>query len=104
MSAQSGTSLGHVAELVRAAVPPMHPGGRPIVRAPLSAPLDSPAGKRQFRRGVLDAADGSVREVGASPASHLLAAMARADCLIVLPEETTTVEQGGRVEVWLLDG
>ena len=31
MSAQSGTSLGHVAELVRAAVPPMHPGGRPIV-------------------------------------------------------------------------
>ncbi|AEA27840.1 phosphatidylserine decarboxylase [Pseudonocardia benzenivorans] len=28
---QSGTSIGHVAELVRAAVPPMHPGGRPIV-------------------------------------------------------------------------
>ncbi|GAY09029.1 phosphatidylserine decarboxylase [Pseudonocardia sp. N23] len=27
----SGTSIGHVAELVRAAVPPMHPGGRPIV-------------------------------------------------------------------------
>ncbi|GEL22568.1 phosphatidylserine decarboxylase proenzyme [Pseudonocardia sulfidoxydans NBRC 16205] len=27
----SGTSIGHVAELVRAAVPPMHPGGRPLV-------------------------------------------------------------------------
>lgn len=30
-STRSGTSLGHVAELVRAAVPPMHPGGRPVV-------------------------------------------------------------------------
>jgi len=29
--APSGLSLSHVAELVRAAVPPMHPGGRPVV-------------------------------------------------------------------------
>jgi phosphatidylserine decarboxylase len=28
---ETGTSLSHIAELVRAAVPPMHPGGRPIV-------------------------------------------------------------------------
>ncbi|MFC5995431.1 phosphatidylserine decarboxylase [Pseudonocardia hispaniensis] len=29
----AGTSVGHIAGLVRAAVPPMHPGGRPVVAA-----------------------------------------------------------------------
>ncbi|MHA6796824.1 phosphatidylserine decarboxylase [Pseudonocardia bannensis] len=33
MPEQTGTSFKHIAELVRAAVPPMHPGGRPIVAA-----------------------------------------------------------------------
>ena len=41
--------------------------------------------------------------VGA-PGSHLLAALARADCLLVVGEETTRVEAGEVVEVWLLDG
>ncbi|WP_214370991.1 phosphatidylserine decarboxylase [Pseudonocardia sp. H11422] len=33
MPEQTGTSIKHIAELVRAAVPPMHPGGRPVVAA-----------------------------------------------------------------------
>jgi molybdopterin molybdotransferase len=76
---------------------------RPVVRVKAGEDLRSPADKRQFRRGVLDAADGTVREVG-NPASHLLAALARADSLMVLPEGVDTVRVGDEVEVWLLDG
>ncbi len=77
--------------------------GRPRVRARLAEPLASPPGRRQFRRGRLNAVDGTVTAVGA-PGSHLLAALARADCLLVVGEETTRVEAGEAVEVWLLDG
>ncbi|WP_116707365.1 gephyrin-like molybdotransferase Glp [Actinomycetospora cinnamomea] len=81
-----------------------HPqAARPRVRARLAEPLDSPAGRRQFRRGSVDAVAGTVTPVG-GPGSHLLAALARADCLIVVDEETTHLEAGETVEVWLLDG
>ncbi|HVL83102.1 MAG TPA: gephyrin-like molybdotransferase Glp [Pseudonocardia sp.] len=76
---------------------------RAVVRAALAEAMESPAGKRQFRRGVLDAVGGTVREVG-GPSSHLLASMARADCLIVLPEDVRAVAAGTPVDVWLLDG
>lgn len=73
---------------------------RPVVTAALAEDLRSPAGKRQFRRGLLDG--GTVREVG-GPGSHLLAALARADCLMVLPEDVTELPVGSPVEIWLLD-
>ncbi|GAA4764070.1 molybdopterin molybdotransferase MoeA [Actinomycetospora chibensis] len=91
-----------VRPVLRAALGHPQPG-RPRVRARLAEPLDSPPGRRQFRRGRLDAVDGTVTAVGA-PGSHLLAALARADCLLVVGEETTRVEAGEVVEVWLLDG
>ena len=75
---------------------------RPRITAPLAAALTSTAGRRQFRRGVLDAVAGTVREVGGPP-SHLLAALARADCFFVVPEEVTELAAGAPVEVWLLD-
>jgi len=75
---------------------------RPRVTAALAAPLTSTPGRRQFRRGVLDAVSGTVREVGGPP-SHLLGALARADCLFVVPEEVTALAAGERVEVWLLE-
>ncbi|MEJ2861176.1 molybdopterin molybdotransferase MoeA [Actinomycetospora flava] len=76
---------------------------RARVRARLAEPLDSPAGRQQFRRGRIDAIAGTVAPVGAA-GSHLLAALARADCLVVVDAQVTRVEAGEDVEVWLLDG
>ena len=75
---------------------------RPAVSARLAGELSSPAGKRQFRRGVLDATSGTVAEVG-SAGSHLIAALARADCLIDVPVDVTSVADGSVVTVRLLD-
>ena len=86
---------------LRAALGHPHPD-RPVVRAVLAEPLRSPQGKRQFRRGVLDAVTGRVREVGTA-GSHLIGALARAECLIVLSEEAIDVPDGAPVEVWLLE-
>ncbi|MCX4823729.1 molybdopterin molybdotransferase MoeA [Streptomyces sp. NBC_01142] len=76
---------------------------RPTVRAVLKAdkPLSSPSGKRQFLRGAYDPEPGSVTPVGGS-GSHLIAALAHADCLIVVPEADTSVEPGAEVEVVLI--
>ncbi|NBM18148.1 gephyrin-like molybdotransferase Glp [Streptomyces sp. GC420] len=76
---------------------------RPTVRARLHAdkPLSSPAGKRQFLRGTYDEAAGIAAPVGGA-GSHLVAALARADALIVVPEDTTTVEPGTEIDVILL--
>jgi molybdopterin molybdotransferase len=87
---------------LRAALGYQHPE-RPRVTAALAAPLTSTPGRRQFRRGVVDAVAGTVREVGGPP-SHLLGALARADCFFVVPEETTELAAGSPVEVWLLEG
>ncbi|MFH9730543.1 gephyrin-like molybdotransferase Glp [Streptomyces sp. NPDC017260] len=61
--------------------------------------LTSPKGRRQFLRGTC--ADGSVTPVGGA-GSHLVAALAHADALIVVPEDTESVEPGAEVEVVLL--
>ncbi|MFF9687325.1 gephyrin-like molybdotransferase Glp [Streptomyces sp. NPDC014623] len=76
---------------------------RPKVRATLSTgeALASPAGKRQFLRGSYDAEAGTVTPVG-GPGSHLIAALAQADALIVLPEDVTSAEPGTETEVILL--
>jgi molybdopterin molybdotransferase len=90
-----------VRPVLRAALGHPHPR-RPVVSVRLAAPLQSTPGRRQFRRGVLDAVAGTVREVGGPP-SHLLAALARADCLFVVPEDVTELPAGAPVEVWLLE-
>ncbi|MFI2642859.1 gephyrin-like molybdotransferase Glp [Streptomyces sp. NPDC018610] len=74
---------------------------RPTARATLAADraLSSPRGRRQFLRGRY--LDGEVTPVGGS-GSHLIAALARADALIVVPEDTESVEPGTEVEVVLL--
>ncbi|MFE0193248.1 gephyrin-like molybdotransferase Glp [Streptomyces sp. NPDC058989] len=58
----------------------------------------SPKGKRQFLRGSYDAEAGTVTPVGGA-GSHLIKAMAHANALIVVPEDTTEVPAGGTVEV-----
>lgn len=74
---------------------------RPTTRATLNADkaLTSPSGRRQFLRGTYG--DGEVTPVG-GVGSHLVAALAHADALIVVPEDDTSVEPGAEVEVVLL--
>ncbi|MFE7109258.1 gephyrin-like molybdotransferase Glp [Streptomyces sp. NPDC057575] len=76
---------------------------RPTVRATLSTDkaLTSPSGRRQFLRGTYDAEAGTVTPVGGS-GSHLIAALAQSDALIVLPEDVTSAEPGTDTEVILL--
>lgn len=74
---------------------------RPRVCARLVADVVSPAGKRQFLRGLY--ADGEVTQVG-GPGSHLLAHLARANCLVVIPEDAEQMSAGESVEVWPLEG
>ncbi|OZM82952.1 molybdopterin molybdenumtransferase [Pseudonocardia sp. MH-G8] len=87
---------------LRAALGHPHPD-RPVVTATLSEHWTSPSGRRQFRRGVLDAVRGTVRELG-GPASHLLGSLARAECLVAVPEDVTELAEGASVETWLLEG
>ncbi|MFD7714339.1 gephyrin-like molybdotransferase Glp [Streptomyces sp. NPDC059814] len=76
---------------------------RPTVNATLACDkaLSSPAGRRQFLRGTYDAEAGTVTPVGGS-GSHLIAALAQADALIVLPEDVTSAEPGTDVEAILI--
>lgn len=72
---------------------------RPHRTAELAEALTSPAGKRQFRRGVYDAAAGTVTSYG-PPASHHLRWLASANCLLEIPEEVTELAAGSPVRVW----
>ncbi|MEU1419502.1 gephyrin-like molybdotransferase Glp [Kitasatospora sp. NPDC005751] len=76
---------------------------RPVVRAVCPVALRSPAGRRQFLRGRYAAGDGVVEPVGGA-GSHLVGALARADCLITVPEEVTELAAGSEVDVVLLGG
>ena len=75
--------------------------GRATVQAAALERMESPAGIRQFRRGVLhrEATGGySVSLIG-GPGSHLIASMASSNCLVVIDEEVTEVVAGSRVTV-----
>ncbi|WET78894.1 molybdopterin molybdotransferase MoeA [Amycolatopsis sp. QT-25] len=78
---------------------------RQQVRARLTEAMTSPAGRRQFRRGFYTHSEGEVTGIvgpRGGPGSHLLASFTRANCLIVLPEDVVSVEQGDEVTVLLL--
>lgn len=74
---------------------------RPTVRLALQEPLRSPVGVLQLRRGRADLDGGTVRAEGGA-ASHFLGSLARADCLIELPEDVGEVAAGTPVRVRLL--
>jgi molybdopterin molybdotransferase len=71
------------------------------VPARLTDALRSPAGKRQFLRGRYGG--GLVSQVG-GPGSHLVAHLARANCLVVVPEDVTELPAGADVDVVLIEG
>ncbi|MCI2422583.1 molybdopterin molybdotransferase MoeA [Saccharopolyspora sp. K220] len=75
---------------------------RPVRQAALIESLTAPAGRRQYRRGRFDPATATVTLQGA-PGSHLLAGLARANCLLEIPEDVTELAAGSTVDVMLLD-
>lgn len=66
------------------------------VELPIATAVHSPAGRRQWLRGVI--ADGAVHPIG-GPGSHLVVTMAGADVLIDVPAEADFVAAGGTVSV-----
>jgi molybdopterin molybdotransferase len=72
---------------------------RPRRMATLTEDLTSPSGKRQFRRGVLDAEAETVTSYG-PPASHHLRWLASANCLLEIDEDVVEVAAGSQVQVW----
>ena len=74
---------------------------RPVVRARLTEPLTSPAGKRQFRRGLLDTSvsPATVRPLG-PPASHHLRWLAASNALLDIPVDVAALAAGDEVDVW----
>jgi molybdopterin molybdotransferase len=72
---------------------------RPRLTAKLEKPLSSPAGRRQYRRGLY--AGGSVSPVG-GPGSHLLVTLAAANCLIEIAENVTELPAGTEVDLLLI--
>ena len=66
----------------------------------LDSAVSSIAGRRQFLRGKRTGDDG-VTTVG-GPSSHLVAALAASDVLIVIAEDVTELAAGDSVETWQL--
>jgi molybdopterin molybdotransferase len=70
----------------------------PTRQAILAGAVRSPEGRRSFLRGVLDAEAGRVVPL-IGQGSHQLGVLARANALIVVPEQTVRMEEGEQVDV-----
>ena len=68
----------------------------PVAPATLTSPVRSPAGRRSFLRGVLSG--GKVSPLSGQ-GSHQIAALGRANALIVVPEWETELPEGDTVDV-----
>ncbi len=80
------------------------PYERTAVRCQATRAMTSIPGKRQLARGIVTTSDTGTRQVelAGGHGSHLLADLARANALVILPEEVEFVAAGDDVEVWLL--
>ncbi|TCC10445.1 gephyrin-like molybdotransferase Glp [Kribbella soli] len=66
--------------------------------------FSSPAGRRQFVRAAATSGDeGWMASTVGGHGSHLLGGLSRANALIVVPEDVTSVRAGDQVELMLLD-
>jgi molybdopterin molybdotransferase len=75
--------------------------GLETVRAELTGPLRSPAGRRSFLRGVLDRATGQVTPL-TGQGSHQIATLGKANALVVVPEWVVQMSEGDTAEVMIL--
>ena len=69
--------------------------------AELTGPVRSPAGRRSFLRGVLDRAGGTVEPL-TGQGSHQIAALGKANALVVVPEWVVQMAAGDTAEVLVL--
>jgi molybdopterin molybdotransferase len=78
---------------------------RPVVRARAATGWRAPAGKRQFARVALrtDTDGATVCEPVGGQGSHLVADLAGADALAVVPEDVTDVAAGTELDCLLLE-
>jgi molybdopterin molybdotransferase len=77
---------------------------RPVVSATTTEELRSPAGKRSFLRVRLEVRDGAYVVTPVSgPGSHLVAGLARANALAVVPDQVEQVPAGAAVQVMMLE-
>ena len=80
------------------------PLGRPSISAVCTSDLTSPRGRRSFLRVRVERrGDAHIAEAVSGAGSHLLAGMARANALAVLPEGVERVSAGSPVQVQLLE-
>jgi molybdopterin molybdotransferase len=77
---------------------------RPDVHCRASHAMPSIAGKRQFARGHVSVGEDGHRQVSliGGHGSHLLGDLARANALVILPEDTDLVGNGDEVAVWMI--
>jgi len=80
------------------------PHVRSAVRCRAAHAMTSVPGKRQFARGHVSVAEDGHRQVSlvGGHGSHLLGDLARANALVILPEDTDLVGSGEEVSVWML--
>jgi molybdopterin molybdotransferase len=71
----------------------------PAAKATLTASVRSPGGRRSYLRGVLD---GDRVTPLSGQGSHQIAALGRANALIVVPEQETRLPAGETVDVLVL--
>jgi len=71
----------------------------PVVAATLAGPVRSPSGRRSFLRGILD---GDTVTPLSGQGSHQIAALGKANALIVVPELQTQLREGETVDVLVL--
>lgn len=77
---------------------------RPLVRATLTEPITKSVGKRSYVRGRVEVRDGAyvVAPVGGM-GSHLVADLALANALVVVPDHVSEVPVGATVSVLMLE-
>ncbi|HYJ66721.1 MAG TPA: gephyrin-like molybdotransferase Glp [Nocardioidaceae bacterium] len=80
------------------------PYRRPLVRALLTEEVATPGNRRKYVRAQFEvtARGATVTPVGAQ-SSHLIGSLAHANCLIVVPEETTSLRADQTVNAMVLD-
>jgi molybdopterin molybdotransferase len=73
----------------------------PTIRARLTGPVRSPAGRRSYLRATLSGDKSQVAPLSGQ-GSHQIAALGKASALVVVPERLTSMDGGAEVDVLVL--